>query len=293
MNSTIKNAPTYGVKKVEVAENFDYNRIYESKDLSFAIPARENREICQAHVRSICKKMDEDMLGIFIVDDETGYLLDGNHRWIACEKYMQEGGRFSKPFRYIYGTRLPNETVAEAIVRYNKNRKSWTAQDFICLKKNEGDKYANELFDFCNERKWLHKETKDKKTGVKTIEPIMRYGGWFIKGINCSPLFKRGDYYHTQEELDAAKDVYNEIEKIMDAAKITKTGTWFGEFVAAWRRVRIEQKDKIASLPNGFESLIPEFEKRYYVREETLMNQVAPNMRNLESVIDDAVEAVA
>jgi len=293
MTQLIENAPTYGVKKVEVVENIDYNRIYESKSLNFGTPARENREINQSHVRNIYKKMNEDLLDVFIIDAKTGCVLDGNHRWIACERYMQNGGRFAKPFKYRYVKRMDGETIADAIVRFNAHRKSWTAQDFICLKKNEGDKYAKELYDFCKERKWLRKETTDKKTGVKTIEPIMRYGGWFIKGCNCSPYFKRGDYMHTKEELATAIDTYNEIEKIMAAANITKTGTWFGEFVAAWRQVRNEQRDKINSLPNGFDSLIPEFEKGYYVREESLMNQVAPNMRNLESVIDDAVEAAA
>ena len=130
----------------------------------------------------------------------------------------------------------------------------------------------------------------NKKNGEATIKPIMRYGGWFIKGINCSPLFKRGQYYHTREELELAKIVYDEVEAIFDAIGITKSGTWFGEFVSAWRQVRSEQKEKISSLPDGFKSLIPEFKLRTYVNENTLINQTTVNKRNLESVIDDAVE---
>ena len=89
--------------------------------------------------------------------------------------------------------------------------------------------------------------------------------------------------------MENAKNVYNEVVKIFDAADITKTGTWFGEFVSAWRQVREEQKDAIAALPNGFDSLIPEFKKKLYIHDGALFNQVQPNMRNFESVIKDAV----
>lgn len=287
-----ENASTFGVENIEKVnrENVDFNRIYLYKNLSFGVPARENREINKAHVKNIYKKMDENLLELFVVDIDTGIILDGNHRWLAVEKYLQDGNKMKKPFRVRYESKLPNESVCDAIIRLNAHRKQWSTQDYIDSKRNEGDKYASELHAFCNERKWLHKETIDKRTGAKTLKPIMRYGGWFIKGCNCSPMFKRGEYTHTPSELENAKFVYDEIEKIMDAADITKTGTWFGEFVQAWRTVREEQKEKINSLPNGFESLIPYFKKKTYVREDTLMNQVGPNKRNLESVIDDAVE---
>ena len=266
--------------------NVDYNHIYNFTDLSFGIPSDKNREINTGHIRSIYKKMDESLLGIFIVDIETKCILDGNHRWFALEKYLGDGNKLSTPFRVIYEKRKNGESVADAIVRLNNRRKNWTAQDFIISK---GDKYSIELMEFCNDRPLLHTRTTDKKTGVVTIKPIMRYGGWFIKGCNCSPLFKKGNYVHTSEELAKGAVIYDEIIKIMDAADIKKTGTWFGEFVSAWRQVREEQKSKIESLPNGFDSLIPEFAKKLYLTEDRLANQLAPNMRNMESVIEDAL----
>lgn len=278
---------------VEVNEgNVDYNHIYEYTGLGFGIPAVGNREINEGHIRSIYKKMDEDLLGEIYVDVETKAILDGNHRWFALEKYLKDGNKLKNPIRVLYKKRKPGQTVAEAIAEYNNHRKNWSAQDYIISKGKQGDKYAAELTQFCNDRSLLHTEHIDKRTGIKTIKPIMRYGGWFIKGCNCSPLFKKGGYVHTQEELETGKAVYDEIEKIMEAAGIKKTGTWFGEFVCAWRQVRIEQKDKIDALPEGFNSLIPEFRKKLYVREETLMNQLAPNMRNLESVVFDAYDNV-
>lgn len=288
-STSTKNA-TLSVSQIDVNEgNVDYNRIYEYTDLSFGIPAVGNREINPGHIRSIYKHMDEDLLGEIKVDIETKSILDGNHRWLALEKYLSDGSKLKNPIRVIYVKRRSGQTVAEAISEFNNHRKNWTAQDYIISKKSQGDKYASELSEFCLERPMLRKVNVDKKTGIKTITPIMRYGGWFIKGCNCSPLFKKGNYAHTQEELEKGKVVYDEVVKIMTAADITKTGTWFGEFVSSWRQVREEQKDKIASLPNGFDSLIPEFEKRLYVREDSLVNQLGPNMRNLESVIDDAV----
>lgn len=287
MSNVLKNAFTFGVNQVEVNEtNVDYNHIYNFTDLSFGIPSEKNREINAGHIRSIYKKMDESLLGIFIVDIETKCILDGNHRWFALEKYLGDGNKMSTPFRVIYEKRKNGESVADAIVRLNNRRKNWTAQDFIISK---GDKYSIELMEFCNARPLLHNRTTDKKTGVVTIKPIMRYGGWFIKGCNCSPLFKKGNYVHTSEELAKGAVIYDEIIKIMKAADIKKTGTWFGEFVSAWRQVREEQKSKIESLPNGFDSLIPEFAKKLYLTEDRLANQLAPNMRNMESVIEDAL----
>ena len=102
-------------------------------------------------------------------------------------------------------------------------------------------------------------------------------------------MFKKGNYTHTKTELENGAVLYDEIVKIMKSANITKTGTWFGEFVSAWKQVREEQKDVIESLPNGFDSLLPEFSKRLYLTEERLVNQIGPNMRNMESVIMDAV----
>lgn len=284
------NAHTLGVSKIGVnEENVDYNHIYEYDDLSFGIPANGNREINTNHINNIYKNFDETLLGEIKVDIETNEIVDGNHRWYAIEKYLKAGNKLTKPIRVIYDKRKEGQTVAERIVELNNKRKNWQAQDYAISKANEGDKYTLELIDFCNARPMLHSKTVNKKTGVTTIKPIMRYGGWFVKGVNCSPLFKRGEYMHTAFEMENAKNVYNEVVKIFDAADITKTGTWFGEFVSAWRQVREEQKDAIAALPNGFDSLIPEFKKKLYIHDGALFNQVQPNMRNFESVIKDAV----
>lgn len=286
------NATTYGVNQVEVnEENVDYSRIYEYENLSFGIPATGNREINANHIRTIYKNMDFDLLGEIKVDIETKAILDGNHRWFALEKYLMDGNKMEKPIRVIYVKRKAGQSVADAIIEFNNHRKNWSAQDYAISKANQGDKYTNELIRFCNERKWLHSENYNKKTGVTSIKPTLRYGGWFVKGVNCSPLFKKGSYVHTPEELAKGADVYDEVVKIMEAIGVKTTGTWFGEFVCAWRQVREEQKEKIASLPNGFDSLIPEFEKKTYLKVETLANQVGQNMRNMESVIDDAVSA--
>lgn len=291
MKKETRNAFNLGVNQVEVNEkNVDYTRIYEYNNLAFGIPAVGNREINLNHVRSIYKNMDEDLLGEIKVDIETKSILDGNHRWLALQKYMQDGAKLKKPIRVIYMKRKPGQTVAEAIAELNNHRKNWSAQDYIMSEKSQGNKYANELYDFCCERDWCRIKSVNKKTGIVSITPIMRYGGWFIKGCNCSTLFKKGNYVHTQEELETAAVVYEEVAKIFSAIGITKTGTWFGEFVNAWRQVRCEQKDKIAALPNGFDSLIPEFEKKLYVNEGTLCNLTRVNMRNFESVVFDAVE---
>lgn len=236
------------------------------------------------------KNMDERLLGEIKVDIETKCILDGNHRWFALQKYLEDGNKLKRPIRVVYEKRENGETVSEAIVRLNNRRKNWSTQDFIMSKKNEGDRYAIELSDFCNSRAILHTESVDKKTGIKTIKPIMRYGGWFVKGCNCSPLFKKGNYVHTQEELKKGAIIYDEITAIMNAAGITKTGTWFGEFVAAWRQVREEQANKIAALPNGFNTLLEEFKEKEYITEDTLVNQIGRNMRNMESVIDSAMD---
>ena len=88
------NASTLGVNQVEVNEkNVDYNRIYEYKDLSVGKPATGNREINQGHIRSIYKNMDEDLLGEIYVDIDTKCILDGNHRWFAIEKYLNDGNK--------------------------------------------------------------------------------------------------------------------------------------------------------------------------------------------------------
>ncbi len=291
MTQNKRNALNLSVNQVEVNEkNVDYNRVYEFNNLAFGVPAVGNREINPNHVRSIYKNLDEDLLGEIKVDIETKNILDGNHRWLALQKYMQNGNKLKKPIRVMYYKRKPGQTVAQAIAEFNNHRRNWTAQDYVISEKNQGNKYAEELYNFCYERDWCHTKTVNKKTGVTTITPIMRYGGWFIKGCNCSSLFKKGNYVHTQEELETAAAVYDEIAKIFSAIGITKTGTWFGEFVNAWRQVRCEQKDKIASLPNGFDSLLPEFKKKIYINEDTLCNLTRVNMRNLESVIFDAVE---
>ena len=288
-----RNAITPGVNQVEVNEkNVEYNHIYEYNNLTFGKPAKGNREINQAHIRSIYKGMDEDLLEELRVDIETKYILDGNHRYLALEKYLGDGNKLEKPIRVIYVKRPKGMSVPDAIAYYNSHRKNWSAQDFIMSKKNQGDKYAVELAEFCNTRKYLHTETLNRKTGEKTLKPIMRYGGWVIKGCNCSTLFKKGNYAHTKSEYQLGKTVYDEIERILDSVGITKTGTWFGEFVNAWRQVREEQEDKIKSLPNGFDDLIQEFSKCNWVNENSMANVLGPNMRNLEAVVNDAYSKV-
>ena len=275
------------------ATNVDYNRIYLYDNLSFGISAGKfNRDLKLDHIKHIKKGLlngEEWKLGLFEVDIDSKLITDGNHRYEAIKDALKEGYHPNRPFRVVYVKLEEGQTVAERIAANNAHRKNWSAQDYIECLANQGDKYALELAEFCNERPLLCKVKVNKKTGVKTIIPTMRYGGWFIKGVNCSPLFKKGEYWHTQEELEEAKVIYSEVEKIFKAIKLEKTNTGFGEFVAAWRMVRNEEKAKIASLPNGFDSLIPEFEKGIYVNETTIVNQLLPNANNLRSVINSAV----
>ena len=279
------------------AEPVGTKPLYLFNSLDFCILSETgNRNLNPAHINKILKGLmrgEEYKLGTFIVDKETMTLIDGYHRIETVKKYWAAGGKLSMPFKVEYYERPEGQTLEQAIIDFNKDRLNWKAQDYIEVLAKGGDKYAIELAEFCNDRKFLHTESFSKKTGTKTIKPIMRYGGWFIKGINCSPLFKNGSYFHTEEELNRGKAAYDEIEKIFKAAKIEKTGTWFGEFVAAWLQVREENKQTIASLPKGFDSLIPEFEKGIYVNETTLVNQLSPNKVALQSVINSYITKAA
>lgn len=270
--------------------NVDYNRVYLYSDLSFGSLAHVNRDLNYTQVNKIYRGLKDPVstewrLGEIYVDIETKEIIDGNNRYYALFKYLSEGGKLKEPIRVLYKKRPDGISVANAVNLYNSDRKQWTADDYATSMKKQGDKFVLELDDFCRKNKFLHKEIIDKKTGKKTIKPIYRYGGWFIKGINCSPLLKKNIYSHTTSEIEEAQVVYNEVEEMLRCLDIDKTGTWFGEFVAAWKGVREELKTEINALPNKFKSLLPVISTKMYLNKENIVNQLEPNKNKLRDII--------
>jgi len=272
--------------------NVDYNRVYLYNDLSFGIPAHFNRDINQGQVKKIYNGLlngEDWRIGEIYVDIETKEIIDGNHRYAAIEKYILDGNKLKAPVRVLYKKRPEGISVAKAVNLFNSDRKQWGADDHAKSMIKQGDKFVCELEEFCLKNYFLHKKIVNKKTGSVIKKPIFRYGGWVIKGCNCSPLLKKNIYQHTASELETAQVVYDEIEQMLTAIGVKRTGTWFGEFVAAWKLVREEQKTQIASLKNGFQTLIPIIKTGNYINENNLVNQLEGNKYNLKRLIAQAI----
>lgn len=214
------------------------NLIKFCSDLSFGHLTKYNRKVKEKNVENIYKGLKDDdswnLLGMLIIDKDTNAILDGQHRYLALKRYVENFGSLKNRDIIIYMyERQPGETISDAIKKLNKNRNNFTKSDEIKCSAEENNPAAKLLIDFASSHRLTTKLTKKGKISNYNY----RYASSILFGYDITSnesykLIKVND-----ELVKRGEVMYNEIEQLFDAMGLN-IGSWFEQFVQAWVLVR-------------------------------------------------------
>lgn len=196
-----------------------------------------NRMINEGHIK-LFKSYSEQQLNrmpALTVNTRTGRLIDGQHRVRAIVKMIEEG-ILPKDYRYdVMLIDILEEDERAEVINANIHSKGWTQLDYIKFyMEDAGDDIANnyKMLD-----KWCRKHPLTApKSEVRS--PKYRYASAMMKGISCSTVLKNGDFKVTQDELDEATEIHNELYEILSIMDRVSTGTWLEYMALAWFNAR-------------------------------------------------------
>ena len=215
--------------------SFDYEGLKSLTDESRNVIG--NRMIDESHINLFTKYSEQKLRNMpaLTVNERTGRLIDGQHRVRAIIK-MIEQGKLPKNYRYdVMLIDISEEEERSEIINANINSKGWSQMNYIKFYMEDVcDDISNSytmLDDWCRR----HKLTAPKS---EKISPKFRYGAAIIKGMGCSSILKNGLFNVTQEELDEAHKIHNELCDILEAMGRVKIGYWFEYMAISWFNAR-------------------------------------------------------
>lgn len=215
--------------------SFDYEGLKSLTDESRNVIG--NRMIDESHINLFTRYSEQKLRNMppLTVNERTGRLIDGQHRVRALIK-MIDKGILPKNYRYdVMLIDISEEEERSEIINANINSKGWSQMNYIKFYMEDvcGD-ISNSytmLDDWCRR----HKLTASKS---EKIAPKFRYGAAIIKGMGCSSILKNGLFNVTQEELDEADKIHNEIVEILEAMDRVRIGHWIEYMAVSWHNAR-------------------------------------------------------
>ena len=215
--------------------SFDYVGLKSLTDDSKKVIS--NRMIDEGHIKLFIGYSEQQLRNMpaITVNERTGRLIDGQHRVRAICR-MIEQGKLPKDYRYdVMLIDIPEEDERAEVINANIHSKGWTQFNFIQFYMEDvGDDIAKNykmLDAWCRQ----HPLTAPKK---EVQSPKYRYGAAIIKGMGCSSILKNGLFRVTQEELDEADKIHNEIVEILKIMDRVSTGTWLEYMSVSWCNAR-------------------------------------------------------
>ena len=232
---------------VPTVDNVDYTKIYvyntddiNPKELFFPYlanrGAREDNGL-RKHVLSIAdsivKHGSMEHLPPIIIDINTLQIADGNCRFNAMVKVLENGLEENLKLRVIYEN-IPENDFDERVKVLNETQKGWTLLDFIYNFSLRGYDSFTKLIEFCENNKSLH--------DGKKINP--RYGGAALR-LSTNDL-KKSTLSITDEDIENGNKAVAEaaeIRKLFSTDLKANGGGWYEQYLRAWAEFRGELGD--------------------------------------------------
>lgn len=203
-----------------------------------------NRKIDQSHVNDflniIKEEGDIDIIlsaSEFVVNKWSNTILDGNHRYYAVKKAVDNGYiRLDAYVRVLFEHYDSKAAEVERIISLNTNSKNWTLNDyidsFVQWERDEVnyDGPYNLLRDFCVKHVLCY--NSDRRTNE--TKPKYIYGVTIIKGTRCNNDIKHGTLEITQDELDNAHIIHDELCQIRDRLELDMQGSDIEGMAQEW-----------------------------------------------------------
>ena len=215
--------------------SFDYEGLKSLTDESRNVIG--NRMIDESHINLFTKYSEQKLRNMpaITVNERTGRLIDGQHRVRAIIK-MIEQGKLPKNYRYdVMLIDISEEEERSEIINANINSKGWSQMNYIKFYMEDVCDDISNSYTMLDEWCRRHKLTAPKS---EHISPKFRYGAAIIKGMGCSSILKNGLFNVTQEELDEADKIHNEICDIIEAMDRVRIGHWIEYMAISWFNAR-------------------------------------------------------
>lgn len=215
--------------------SFDYEGLKSLTDESRNVIG--NRMIDESHINLFTRYSEQKLRNMpaITVNERTGRLIDGQHRVRAIIK-MIEQGKLPKNYRFdVMLIDISEEEERSEIINANINSKGWSQINYIKFYMEDVCDAISNSYTMLDEWCRRHKLTAPKS---EKIAPKFRYGAAIIKGMGCSSILKNGLFNVTQEELDEADKIHNELCDIIEAMDRVRIGHWIEFMAVSWFNAR-------------------------------------------------------
>ena len=215
--------------------SFDYEGLKSLTDDSKKVIG--NRMIDERHLKLFTSYSEQKLRNMppITVNERTGRLIDGQHRVRAIVKLIEQG-KLPKDYRYnVMLIDISEEEERSEIINANINSKGWSQINYIKFYMEDVCDDISNSYTMLDEWCRRHKLTASKG---ENNSPKFRYGAAIIKGMGCSSILKNGLFNVTQEELDEADKIYNELCYIIEAMDRVRIGYWLENMAISWFNAR-------------------------------------------------------
>lgn len=206
-------------------ENVKYET---SKNFGTNIQNRTYNEVHITEMKRQCLKSKMEAIPPISVNTITNNVIDGQHRLKAYQELVEEGKLSPKAKLKVMYLDIPVNEETQAIIDANTHSKNWTQMDYAHSFIRAGVDGIVKLNKWCLE----HPITSSKG------KPKYRYGVAMIKGTTSTDSVKRGTFTCTDNELERADKIHNEIVKINTILDLKNSGNHVPYLATAWFRVR-------------------------------------------------------
>lgn len=225
------------VNVIPTKDNVDYNTIYYYNNAEILKNFKFigfNRELRKENVNCILRQIKDETYGgkfipAILVDINTLYVIDGQHRLTAYEKAMADG--IDTEIKVVYED-IPEE-YTDDILRLLQEAKKWDNKDYFHRAIVNGNVACKELEEWC----FKHSDLCCDKNGKPNRSYAMSfmYGHRMdkeVKDLSIKPLQKK--------EKEFAEQIYNEVYGMFQAMKY-KRANFIEGMTQSWYELR---KDK-------------------------------------------------
>lgn len=192
-----------------------------------------NRAIDRKHYQKIKKQMLDSFATMppITVNSVTNHVIDGQHRLKAFLELMNEGALPQNTRIAVMFVNIPEESELDKIIAAQVNTKSWAPSDYIHSYIKDGNVNYIKLDD------WAKNHSLTANT-VDPTKPKYRYAAIMMKGSTLRKELPNGTFTVTDEELENATVVHNEIVKLVQLFKLPMSGQWMEQMILSWFKNR-------------------------------------------------------
>lgn len=182
-----------------------------------------NRQVKDVkHVDSITAAMKRgDFIPPIIVDESTGTIIDGQHRYQAACNLWKKGIEYNLLVMYVD---YPNPLLAA--IKYNNNSKKWSIENYVNAYIADGNHSYSLLKKFCESHDLLH-------SGIKNC---YKAAFQILTGMSSSTCISKGTLVITEDQYVKAEETYSQLKLMTEATKCSQVIARTN--ILAWLEVR-------------------------------------------------------